>query len=114
MNDGLKQAVGAALRAARKTARLSQEELAHRIGRTPESVSNIERVQQLPSLETLIDLSRALDVPVSKLITEGEAQSSQSQERLRLEAQMHEIARRLSDRDLRIALAQVEILLNQV
>ena len=48
MSNSLKRFIGARVQAARKRARLSQEALAGSVGRTPESISNIERGKQLP------------------------------------------------------------------
>jgi transcriptional regulator with XRE-family HTH domain len=47
------------LQAARRQRGLTQEELAFKINKTAESISNIERGIQLPSIETLARLSRA-------------------------------------------------------
>ena len=111
MSDPLKRALGATVQAARRRARLTQEELAHRIGRTPESVSNIERAQQLPTLETLFDLGRALDVPLTAFFESLEEARPLAPERVQLEARLRESVRRLSDRDLAIAAEQIEAFL---
>jgi DNA-binding XRE family transcriptional regulator len=47
-------------------------ELASRIGRTPESVSNIERGRHLPTLETLSDLGKALGVAAAEFLEDAE------------------------------------------
>lgn len=60
MSDDLKLAIGNRLRAFRKAAKLSQEELAGKVRLSPESLSNIERGQQLPSLDTVRRLGDAL------------------------------------------------------
>ena len=99
------------MRVARQRLRLTQEELAARIKRTPESVSNIERGQQLPSVETLVDLGRVLNVPMSEFFGD-DGRSPVSPERARLEAELRQIGRTLSDRDLAIAVAQVAVLLS--
>jgi transcriptional regulator with XRE-family HTH domain len=57
--------VAESVRAARRRAGLTQDELASRIAKTPESISNIERGQQTPSLETLAALARELPLPAS-------------------------------------------------
>ena len=81
-----------------------------RINRSPESISNIERGQQLPSVETLADLGRALSIPVSEFFGVDD-QAAISPERASLEAELRHIARTLNDRDLAIAIAQATILL---
>jgi transcriptional regulator with XRE-family HTH domain len=110
MTDKLKYTLGLRVQAARKRAGLTQEELAASIRRTPESISNIERGQQLPTIETLADLGRVLSVPITDFLDGIAAPSSISPERQRLEAQLREIARSLADRDLAIALGILEVL----
>ena len=77
---------------------MTQEELTARIKRTPESISNIERGQQLPSVETLADLGRALSVPMSDFFDSGNRDPI-TPERATLEAELRQIGRTLSDRD---------------
>jgi transcriptional regulator with XRE-family HTH domain len=62
MANGLKQLIGTRLQAARRQRGLTQEELAFKINKTAESISNIERSIQLPSIETLADLARELGI----------------------------------------------------
>jgi transcriptional regulator with XRE-family HTH domain len=109
MVDTLKQALGLRVQAARRRAKLTQEALAEKIGRTPESVSNIERGLQLPTIETLADLARVLSVPLPELV-ESLTERKVAPERLRIELQLRESARGLSDNDLKIALELVEVL----
>lgn len=66
MSVSLKRFIGARVQAARKRARLSQEAVAASVGRTPESISNIERGKQLPNIETLSELAHVLKVPLSE------------------------------------------------
>jgi transcriptional regulator with XRE-family HTH domain len=65
----LKQAVGQNVRTARLVCGLTQEELAERINRSTETVSNIERGKNPPSLETLRDMATALNVSLDGLVT---------------------------------------------
>ncbi|MGO4386763.1 helix-turn-helix domain-containing protein [Microvirga sp. 2YAF29] len=109
MVDILKQALGLRVQAARRRAKLTQEALAEKIGRTPESISNIERGLQLPTIETLADLARVLSVPLPELF-ESLTERNVAPERLRIELQLRESARGLSDMDLKIALELVEVL----
>lgn len=53
MSDTLKKHVGKRIRAARKGAGLTQEQLAAMIDKSVETVSNLERGHTAPSLETL-------------------------------------------------------------
>ena len=109
MVDSLKLGLGLRVQAARRRARLTQEALAEKIGRTPESISNIERGLQLPTIETLADLARVLSVPLPELV-DGIAERKVAPERLQIELQLRETTRTLSDADLKIALELVQVL----
>jgi DNA-binding XRE family transcriptional regulator len=54
IDDDLKEYLSATVQLARKRLGMTQEEQAAGIGRTPDSVSNIERGRQLPSLDTRV------------------------------------------------------------
>lgn len=108
MTENLKRSVGLRVRAARKRTGLSQENLAAAISRTSESISNIERGQQLPNLETLSELARVLGVPLAEFFEGIGEERAIPRERAELEMKLREIARSLDDRDLRIAVAQVQ------
>ncbi len=111
MVDELKRRLGLTVQAARRRGGLTQEALAALIERTPESVSNIERGRQLPTIETLVDLGRELAVPLSDFLDglDGVAGGpSLSRERVQQEARLREVARGLSDRDLGLALTLAE------
>jgi transcriptional regulator with XRE-family HTH domain len=111
MADDLKISLALKVRAARQRLQLTQEELAELVGRTPESISNIERSQQLPSLDTLTDLARVLQIPIVEFFEEVTVPAGSSPERAKLEARLREIARSLSDRDLQIAVQQANAFL---
>ncbi len=87
---------------------MTQEGLAGLIGRTPESVSNIERGLQLPTLETLVDLGRVLAVPLVDFLEGLDASLPLTHERAQMEARLRELARGLTDRDLKVAIALTE------
>ena len=114
MVDELKRRLGLTVQAARRRGGLTQEALAALIERTPESVSNIERGRQLPTIETLVDLGRALKVPLSDFLDGLDGLdgvgggSGLSRERVQQEARLREVARGLSDRDLGLALTLAE------
>ena len=110
MLDSLKRSLGSQVRAARKRGNLTQEQLAAKIERTPESLSNIERGRHLPTLETLAKLSAVLNVPVTDFLADWSATPPNSAERARLEARLREAARGLSDEDLLLAIGQIELL----
>ena len=66
-------AVGARIRAARKAAGLTQQELADRASMAKMAVSNWERGVLTPSVPSIVALSKALDVPVDSLLFDEEA-----------------------------------------
>ena len=110
MNSRLKQTIGLRIRSARRSAGLTQEQVAAQIARTPESISNIERGQQLPNLETLAELARILKVPIAEFF-EGAEHSSIPRKRLQMEMHIRQITRELNNRDLAVAVRQIEAFL---
>ncbi len=62
------RALGEVIRAKRKKARLSQEELAEKADLTRNYVGNIERAEKKISLETLAKVAKALGVRVRDLV----------------------------------------------
>jgi transcriptional regulator with XRE-family HTH domain len=63
--------VGDRLRTLRARAGLTQQALAERAGLDKQAVSLIENGHQSPRLDTLWRLARALDVPVTELVTDA-------------------------------------------
>jgi transcriptional regulator with XRE-family HTH domain len=68
----IKKRFGLAVLKARKAARISQEELAMRIGGDQAYVSRIESGQANVTLETAEQIASALNVDVAALFAEGE------------------------------------------
>lgn len=108
--EELELSIGQRIRLARQRAGLTQEDLAAQISRTAESISNIERGLQEPNIRTMQSLAKALDIPVTEFF-EFADDSSSPDERRQLEFQLRDIGRRLSDRDLFIAVAQLQAFL---
>ncbi|MBF0394540.1 MAG: helix-turn-helix transcriptional regulator, partial [Alphaproteobacteria bacterium] len=90
MTTDLKPLLGVRLRAARQARGLTQEQLAERIERTVETVSNIERGRNLPGLDTLEILAAVLDMPLAALFADGG--TGAPRERAALEAKLLAIA----------------------
>lgn len=97
---------GLKLRQLRKLKMLSQEELAHRANKSVEAISNIERGVSFPSVETLLSLGEALDIPLRDFFEADEG----SAERDELMTTLLLSARSLDTSDLRIAAAQIAAL----
>jgi transcriptional regulator with XRE-family HTH domain len=67
--------IGDKVRATRKAAGISQEEVARRAGVSLNVINRLERgVITDPHYSTLRGLARALNMPVEELVAEGEAQ----------------------------------------
>ena len=65
--------VGEEIKKARLKKKLSQRQLARKIGKTGQFISLIEKGENNPSLETLITIAVALDVSIEELISTPEA-----------------------------------------
>lgn len=108
METDLKQFIGGQLRALRRAAKLNQAELAERIERTAEAISNIERGKSLPALDTLLAIAQVLGVPIHAFFPDQGLGEAKSPNRIRLEAEAQAILRDLSDDRAKIALAQLK------
>jgi len=73
--DEFNRAFGRKLRAARE-GKLSQGELAERVGLSRTSITNIEKGIQQPSLKLAVRLADEVGVPLSELTSEDDAQES--------------------------------------
>jgi transcriptional regulator with XRE-family HTH domain len=109
----LKQRIGIRVKSARSARGLTQEHLAELIERTTESVSNIERGQTLPPIDTLDVIASVLDVPLSAFFDDAEKTADADRERIELQTRLSHLARSLPTADLRVAVAQVEALANR-
>jgi transcriptional regulator with XRE-family HTH domain len=70
VRKSLSARLGARLRARREALGLSQAELAEKVGISANYVGVLERGVKLPTLDTLVALAKALDMPVSELFGE--------------------------------------------
>ena len=66
--NGYKQ-IGFKIKTYRKKAGLTQEQLAEKVGKSTTFISHLEApgIFKAPSLDTLMDIAKALDVPLYKL-----------------------------------------------
>lgn len=72
-DGGLYIALGGLVRSRRTRARMTQDELARRVGMTRTSITNIESGRQKVQLDTLYDIADALDVSPESLLPRREA-----------------------------------------
>ena len=102
-------AVGKKIAFARKTRKLTQEELARKAGRMLNTVANLERGRANPELLTLFDIAGALEMKASDLIdVENEPKKSRDKEAVLRE--ILTLSRSFDERTLRIILRQLETL----
>ena len=113
MSDSLKSLVSASIRAARRAKGMTQESLATAVGRSPEAISNVERGDSLPTLETLMAIGQALGTSPGRLLPASELEPSRSQTAVRLEQEIALILRQLDERALRIVKTQIRALLSE-
>ncbi len=110
MEEALKLRIGVAVREARKRAQLTQEELAERVGKSTEAISNIERGRALPALTTLLELAHALNEPLQYLVSDLPEGAPKSMKRLTLELQLRTLIDEFDDKLLEIAIGQLKFL----
>ena len=103
----LKKQIAARIRTIRRARDMSQHDLAAKIGRSVDAISNIERGKNLPSLETLVSLAEGLELTFVDLVGNWPAKAKVSGRRVALEAELNEIGRQLSDQQLAIAVKQL-------
>lgn len=68
MSNDFKKKIGERVKAIRKAKGFTQEQLAEKIDKTVETVSNIERGKKLPSLITLEEIRKALNSRMSDFL----------------------------------------------
>lgn len=105
----MKRIIGLRIREARKAAGLTQDALAERLGRTVESISDLERGKSLPSLEGLAAIADVLGLRLADLLTGIEAEAV-DREQLALESRAMAAIRTLDKTRLWIAFKQLEAL----
>jgi len=111
MTSDLKSVLGAKVRAARESAGLSQEQLAERINRTPETVSNIERGKNMPAIETLQALCSTLGLRLSELFADEDL--GRNADRVAREHRLIQTLRTLCESDLEVAEKTIHALANR-
>lgn len=107
-----KQTIGIRIKAARNAHKFSQPVLAEKVGRSKDTISNLERGITAPTLETLERISTVLNIPLSEFFKERGG-TGINKKRLELEVEIHELLKQLTMADLKIAQKQVMVLVNR-
>src|SRR5271169_6022902 len=105
----LKQHVGIKVKAARRRLGLTQEQLAKAIGKTVETISNIERGHSLTSIETLQLVSMRLKVPLAEFLEGLEKARPSDRRRAELEQKMGHLLQPLLDQDVELVIDLITV-----
>jgi transcriptional regulator with XRE-family HTH domain len=103
----IKTRLAVGIRAIRKRRGLSQEEMAALINRSPDAISNLERGRSLPTIETLDELAKGLNIPLAEFFLDTETEDADRAEAM---ARLTDAARQLDDQMLTTAAALIEVL----
>lgn len=76
--------IGERIREIRRARRMTQAALAEAIGRTEDSVSQIERGLNLPTIDTVLAMAKALTIPVDHIISSPELREADAQKKTEL------------------------------
>ncbi|HLO75160.1 MAG TPA: helix-turn-helix transcriptional regulator [Magnetospirillum sp.] len=103
--------IGVRVKAARQARGLTQEQLADMVGKSVETVSNIERGAMLTGIDTLQRIARSLDVSISYFFEGADDARQVGRGRLEDEQRLMTLGQQLAPDDLRLALSLLETLL---
>ena len=96
----LERAIGARVKLARTKMKITQEQLAEKVEKSVETISNIERGLVLPAIDTLLQIASALQVDITNLIGDSKytgLSKHRSQKRIELEARLQSITSSMND-----------------
>jgi transcriptional regulator with XRE-family HTH domain len=110
----LKTYIGIRVRRARQDVAMTQEELASKIDRSVETISNIERGHTYTGLETLSEIGRVLNVPLVSFFEGAESAPRLSVRRAELIQTAIDQLTKLGDSELEVAVRQLEALMSFV
>ena len=98
----LKRYIGLQVKAARLEHGWTQEQLAERVEKAVETISNIERGHAQTGLETLGRLSQVLNVSLRDFFEGTDRALALSQPRCKLELELGKLATELSDKEINV------------
>ncbi|MCJ2110209.1 helix-turn-helix domain-containing protein [Methylobacterium sp. E-025] len=104
MQGLLNVSIGKRVKTAREHAGLSQERLAEIVGKTKDTISNIERGRNMPTLETMQKICDGINVPIVYLFDDF----STDRVKIELKAKLDYAFRQLNEDDARAVVAMIE------
>lgn len=104
----LKTHIGLKVRAARLDKRLTQEQLAEQLGKSVETVSNIERGESLTGLETLQKIAEVTGKTMASFFDDFEKEQNVSRKRFLVEEEVRTLISRFSDREVSLIIALIK------
>mgnify|MGYP001439702268 CR=1 FL=1 len=108
-NTKRKITVGEKIKIWRKQRKLTQEKFADLIGRSTDAVSMIERGVNLPSNQTLEQMSKILNIPVGEFFVESNEKGTAT-ERQEVITKILGLLHELDEKRLEMAFKHIEIL----
>ena len=104
----LADVVGRAIARQRIRSKLSQEEVAEKLGVGSEAVSRIERGKVMPNIERLAELAMIFGCETAELLTEGSSRPEDQARRL------HDLLATLNTNDRQLVMGLVESLVERL
>jgi transcriptional regulator with XRE-family HTH domain len=105
-----KTLIGQRVRAARIERGLTQEQLAERLERSVDTVSNLERGISLPAHATLERLCQALDLRLEEILEPTVSIEAADEESAALLYRVYEVAKQLDRADLQLAYSILKVI----
>jgi len=102
----MKEFIGQMVRDGRKNKGMTQEDLAAVIDLSVQAISNLERGETLPNLQSLVSLSEALNIPIQHFFEHSDSSPARNKKEAELIGLLHE----LDDKSLDIAIKQIRAL----
>lgn len=110
MSDHIGKLIGERIRTYRKRRNFSQEELAHRASFSTSYISDIERAEKSPTIESLVRITNALGITLEELFA-----NTQTQKRTKEAETVSSIVSKinnLSSKEMQTVNQMIDLLLN--
>jgi transcriptional regulator with XRE-family HTH domain len=106
----LKSHIGLRVKSSRRRAGLTQEQLAERVGKAVETISNIERGHSITGLETLEQIALVLHTPIVYFFEGYMSERRVTRRRAEAQQRLLESADKLSDGQIAVAVRLLDAL----